>query len=455
MKRILLVEDDEIMRITVADRLRAETWQVDTAVNGLMALALLERNQYHLVLSDIRMPGISGLDLLDRARRQSPLLDVFMMTAFGSVEDAIACLRHGAADYILKPFEMDDLVIRINRIFEMQAIRARCASLEERCRQEHEDIIGNSAAIRSVLALINQIGPTGSTVLIGGESGTGKELAANALHRVSPRADKPYIRINCAAIPEGLLESEFFGHERGAFTGAHAKKLGRFELADSGTLLLDEIGELPLALQAKLLRVIESGECERLGGTRTLKVDVRLLCATAKDLQQEVSAGRFRQDLLYRLSVIPLHLPALRERLEDIPLLAGHFLDGFSRKRGMALTLSPDAMECLRNYRFPGNVRELKNIIERVSVLSPGPVITADDLPADMQSHRQQANGPVLPLSLVLAQAEKQCIGTALSSSGGNRTKAASMLGISRKNLWEKMKLHRIDCDATGKMTMR
>ena len=445
MKRILLVEDDEIMRITVHDRLLRENWQVDTAVNGLMALALLEQNQYHLILSDIRMPGMTGLDLLDRARRQSPLTDVFMMTAYGSVEDAIACLRHGAADYILKPFEMDDLIIRINRIFEMQAVRAKCASLEERCRQEHEEIIGNSMAIRTIFTLIGQIGPTDSTVLISGESGTGKELAANALHRASPRADKPYIRINCAAIPEGLLESEFFGHEKGAFTGAHAKKLGRFELADGGTLLLDEIGDLPLGLQAKLLRVIESGECERLGGTRTIKVDVRLLCSTAKELKQEAEAGRFRQDLLYRLSVIPLHLPPLRDRVEDIPLLVNHFLDGFSRKRGMPLSLSAEAMQCLLGYGFPGNVRELKNIIERVSVLSPGPVITIKDLPADMRSTQPVANGTIMPLGEALAAAEKQCIVNALAHSSGNRTKAAASLAISRKNLWEKMKLHQIE----------
>lgn len=445
MKRILLVEDDEIMRITVYDRLVRENWQVDTAVNGLMALALLEQNQYHLILSDIRMPGMNGLDLLDRARRQSPLLDVFMMTAFGSIEDAIACLRNGAADYILKPFEMDDLIIRINRIFEMQSVRARCASLEERCRQEHEDIIGNSAAIRTIFALIDQIGPTDSTVLINGESGTGKELAANALHRASPRADKPYVRINCAAIPEGLLESEFFGHEKGAFTGAHAKKLGRFELADGGTLLLDEIGDLPLGLQAKLLRVIESGECERLGGTRTIKVDVRLLCSTAKDLKQEAEAGRFRQDLLYRLSVIPLCLPPLRERIEDIPLLVSHFLGGFSKKRGMPLSLSAEAMQCLLGYGFPGNVRELKNIIERVSVLSPGPVITIKDMPADIRKPQPGTNGIIMPLGEALAMAEKQCIVNALAHSSGNRTKAAAILAISRKNLWEKMKLHQIE----------
>jgi two-component system response regulator AtoC len=445
MKQILLVEDDEIMRITVHDRLRRERWQVDTAVNGREALALMEQKHYHLVLSDIRMPGLGGMELLERARRHSPYIDIFMMTAYGSVEDAIACLRNGAADYILKPFEMDDLIIRINRIFEMQNVRARCASLEDRCRQEHQEIIGNSAAIRTIFTLINQIGPTDSTVLINGESGTGKELAANGLHRASHRADKPYIRINCAAIPEGLLESEFFGHEKGAFTGAHAKKLGRFELADGGTLLLDEIGDLPLGLQAKLLRVIEAGECERLGGTRTIKVDVRLLCATAKDLKEEVAAGRFRQDLLYRLSVIPLHMPPLRERIEDIPLLVNHFLHGFSRKRGMVLSLSSEAMQCLLNYDFPGNVRELKNIIERVSVLSPGPVITLEDLPADLRRPVQPTHGSTMPLSEAVASTEKQCILNALAHCGGNRTRAAEVLGISRKNLWEKMKQHRIE----------
>ncbi|MCL2341486.1 MAG: sigma-54 dependent transcriptional regulator, partial [Proteobacteria bacterium] len=426
MKQILLVEDDEIMRITVGDRLKREKWQVDVAVNGHEAMARLDQKHYHLILSDIRMPGMDGMELLERARRHSPFIDIFLMTAYGSVEDATACLRQGAADYMLKPFEMDDLIIRIHRIFEMQTVRARYASLEDHCRQEHQDIIGNSAAIRTIFSLINQIGPTDSTVFISGESGTGKELAANALHQASRRADKPYIRINCAAVPEGLLESEFFGHEKGAFTGAHAKKLGRFELADGGTLLLDEIGDLPLGLQAKLLRVIEEGECEHLGGTRTIRVDVRLLCSTAKDLKQEAEAGRFRRDLLYRLSVIPLHMPPLRERVEDIPLLVNHFLREFGRKRGMELALSGDAMQCLMQYDFPGNVRELKNIIERVSVLSPGPVINRGDLPADLHTPRTAAIGAAgMPLSVVMASAEKQCLINVLTHCGGNRTKAA------------------------------
>jgi len=446
MKRILLVEDDEIMRITVHDRLLEENWQVDAITDGQKALALLEKNNYHLILSDIRMPGMGGMELLEWVRRHCPMSDVFMMTAFGSVDDAIACLRQGAADYILKPFEIDDLIIRINRILDMQTMRARCASLEDRCRQEHQEIIGTSAAIRKIFAMLAQIAPTDSTVLITGESGTGKELVSSAIHKNSQRSDKPYIRINCAAIPEGLLESEFFGHEKGAFTGAHAKKLGRFELADGGTLLLDEIGDLPLALQAKLLRVLETGECERLGSTRTTKVDVRLLCATAKDLKKEVEKGRFRQDLLYRLSVIPLQMPPLRERMEDIPLLVHHFLSEFSRKRGMQLSLSPEAMQCLLGYDFPGNVRELKNIIERVSVLSPGPVITLADLPTDLYTPKSSDTlAPVRPLAESMAKAEKLCILGALSHCSNNRTKAAEALGISRKNLWEKMKSHRIE----------
>lgn len=446
MKQILLVEDDEIMRITVYDRLLQDHWQVDAVANGQEALTHMAHKNYHLILSDIRMPGMSGIQLLEWVRQHSPATDVFMMTAYGSVEDAIACLRQGAVDYILKPFALDDLIIRINRILEMQNVRARCASLENHCQQKHQDIIGTSGAVQQIFTLIAQIAPTDSTVLITGESGTGKELVANALHQGSHRANQPYIRINCAAVPEGLLESEFFGHEKGAFTGAHAKRLGWFELADGGTLLLDEIGDLPLGLQAKLLRVLETGECERLGSNRTTKVDIRLLCATARDLKKEVEEGRFRQDLLYRLSVIPLQMPSLRERKEDIPLLVNYFLREFSQKRDMQLTLSPEAMQCLLAYNFPGNVRELKNIIERVSVLSPGPVIMLADLPADLRTQKSGAPLPALqPLVEVMAKTEKQCILSALAHCDNNRTKAAEALGISRKNLWEKMKLHQIE----------
>ncbi len=454
MTRILLVEDDEIMRITVGDRLAKEGWQVDTAINGHTAMEKVDRFTYNLILSDIRMPGMDGIRLLKQIQQNSPATDVFMMTAYGSVKSGVACLKAGAVDYILKPFEMDDLIIRINRIIEMQSVKARCASLEDYHQQSHQEIIGNSAAIYQVHKLIQRVAPTDSSVLISGESGTGKELAATAIYMTGNRADKPYIKVNCAAIPEGLIESELFGHEKGSFTGAHAKRQGRFEMADGGTLLLDEIGDMPLPIQAKLLRILQEGECERVGGTRTISLDVRILCATAKDLNKEVKAGRFRQDLLYRISVIPLTMPPLRDRKEDISLLIDHFIEEFSIKRGTPLSLSPKAMITMLNYNFPGNVRELKNIIERASVLAPKCVITPADLPSDLGDTPENRGKPV-PLSTALAKTEKRCILSALTATAGNRTKAADLLGISRKNLWEKMKLHNVDMNIRHKINCR
>ena len=452
MTKILLVEDDEIMRITVGDRLEKEGWKVDTAINGYTALEKIDKFTYNLILSDIRMPGMDGTSLLKQMQQNSPSTDMFMMTAYGSVKSGVACLKAGAVDYILKPFEMDDLIIRVNRIIEMQSVKARCASLEDCHRQSHQKIIGNSDAVFKVHQLIQRVAPTDSTVMINGESGTGKELAATAIYRAGNRADKPYIRVNCAAIPEGLIESELFGHEKGAFTGADSRRQGRFEMADGGTLLLDEIGDMPLSIQAKLLRILQEGECERVGGTRTISLDVRILCATAKSLDEEVKAGRFRQDLLYRINVIPLTMPPLRDRKEDIPLLIDHFIEEFSIKRGTPLSLSPEAMITMLNYNFPGNVRELKNIIERASVLAPKCVITLADLPSDLRDTLENRSNPV-PLSTALARTEKQCILNALTATEGNRTKAADMLGISRKNLWEKMKLRNIEMNIRHKTT--
>lgn len=445
MPRILLAEDDEIMRITVQDRLARHHWDVDAVANGREAADRLHKHNYHLVISDIRMPGMDGLQLLDLVRQSAPYTDTIMMTAYGSVDDAISCLQRGAADYILKPFNMDDLIIRVSRILEMQSIKARCSSLEESCPAFNTEIIGDSEPMQRVLALIRQVAPTDSTVLIRGESGTGKELAASAIHQNSRRADRPFVRINCAAIPEGLMESELFGHEKGAFTGAHARKPGKFERADGGTLLLDEIGELPLPLQAKLLRVLQQSEYERVGGTGTIRIDVRILCATARDLEQAVRDGLFRQDLFYRLNVIPLVMPPLRERREDIPVLTGHFLREFSMKRGVAMEVSPEAMQCLIAYSYPGNIRELKNIIERASVLAPQPVITPADLPADLTGQREALAGDE-PCSLAeaVARTEKKLVLKALAQAQGKRAEAAELLGISRKNLWEKMKIYAI-----------
>ncbi len=442
--RILLAEDDEIMRITLCDRLSKNGWQVDEAADGQEALKRIQRNHYHLIISDIRMPHLSGIRLLDEVQQIAPDTDIIFMTAYGSVEDAVACLKKGAADYLLKPFDMDDLIIRIKRLLEMQEIRARCVSLEECCAKEHPPIIGTSKAIREILNLISQVAPTDSTVLITGESGTGKELVAAAIHHNSRRARGPYVRINCAAIPEGLLESELFGHEKGAFTGADSRKLGKFEMADGGTILLDEIGELPMQLQAKLLRVLQEREIERVGGTHSIKVDVRILCATAKKLSDEVKAGRFREDLLYRLQVIPIEVPPLRARREDIPELSRYFLNEFSKSYDSPFRLSDEALNILMSYDYPGNVRELRNIIERISVLAPSPVIQPWHLPADLTKEVQEEEVGSVNLSSVLANAEKTCILKALRQSQGNKTEAAQLLGISRKNLWEKLKLHHI-----------
>lgn len=443
MARILLVEDDEIMRITLYDRLCGLGFTVDQEDNGKDALRRIKDSIYHLIISDIKMPGLDGIRLLEETRQISPETDTILMTAYGSVDDAAQCLKKGATDYILKPFDMDDLTIRVNRILTNQKIRAKCLSLEEGAKPTR--IIGSSQVITELHNLLSRIAVSDSTVLITGESGTGKELAAAAIHYQSNQAKGPYIKVNCGAIPDNLIESELFGHEKGAFTGATSRKPGRFEMADEGTMLLDEVGDLPLQMQVKFLRVLQENEVERLGGIKPIKVNVRIICATAKDLVQEVKAGRFREDLFYRLQVIPVKIPPLRERKEDIPELCAHFLKEFSQRRGMQLSLSAGAMHCLSNYNFPGNIRELRNIIERASVLTQSPLIDILELPCDLTgTGPEMADSSSCNLAESVAVAEKNCILKALSKSGGNKTEAADLLGISRKNLWEKMKLHQL-----------
>ena len=446
--KILLAEDDEIMRITLSDRLRKEGWLVDEACDGREAQALLRKKAYNLLISDIRMPHLGGEALLREVLLHTPATDVIFMTAYGSVEDAVQCLKQGAADYLLKPFDMDDLVIRVKRLIENQAIKVRCASLEQCCQQAQKPIVGSSPPMRALLHLIAQVAPSDATVLITGESGTGKELVASAIHYSSPRAKGPFIKVNCAAIPEGLMESELFGHEKGAFTGADARKIGRFEMANNGTILLDEIGELPLNLQAKLLRVLQEREIERVGGGAPIKIDVRVLCATARNLLSEVQAGRFREDLYYRLQVIPIAVPPLRERKEDIPELCAFFFREFDKSRAGSQTLSPAALEILMAYNYPGNIRELRNIIERVTVLNPTSVVEPWLLPADLVRESppcEIAASSSMKLAEAIAMAERSCILRALRQTGGKKSEAAQLLGISRKNLWEKMKTHRIE----------
>ncbi|MGB3209559.1 MAG: sigma-54 dependent transcriptional regulator [Desulforhopalus sp.] len=440
MPKILLAEDDEIMRISIYDKLKKHGWRVDEAKDGLKAMELFEKHQYHLIVSDIRMPGLDGLTLLQNVRKQSPDTDVIIMTAYGSVDAAIDCLRKGATDYILKPFDLDDLIIRVTRLFETQAVRAKCEVLEATCHNGHDRrLIGNSPAMQQVYSLIEQAAPTNATILITGESGTGKELAARAIHKASNRHDKPFVSINCPAIPDGLMESELFGHEKGAFTGADQKRKGKFELADNGTLLLDELGDLPGPLQAKLLRVLQESRFERVGGNKSINVDVRIIACTSKDLQKEVAAGDFRQDLLYRLQVIPLKMPPLREHKEDIEELCHVFLSEFNTLHGRSAKITTEAIHCLNHYDFPGNARELRNLMERASVLSRGPEITPADLPTEINQHSLQQESD-FNLSDKLANFEQNCLRTALLQSNGNRTEAARLLGISRKNLWEKLK---------------
>lgn len=444
MPRILLAEDDEIMRISVYDRLNKNEWQVDEAEDGLMAMNFCEKHQYNLIISDIRMPGLDGLSLLQHVHTQNPETDVIIMTAYGSVDNAIDCLRKGAADYILKPFDLDDLIIRVNRLLEAQALKTKCEVLEENCRRESgRKLFGDSPPMQQVYTLIEQVAPTKATILVTGESGTGKELAARSIHDASNRQNQPFVSINCAAIPDGLMESQLFGHERGAFTGADQKRKGKFELADKGTLLLDELGDLPGPLQAKLLRVLQESQFERVGGSKSISVDVRILACTSKDLQTEVEAGRFRQDLLYRLQVIPLKMPPLREHKEDIEILCNIFLQEFNSLHGKSVTITSEAIDCLKGYDFPGNARELRNLMERASVLCRGPEITPADLPTDLRQ-LSKPDDIGFNLSDNMAIAEQNCLKRALSQSNGNRTKTAKLLGISRKNLWEKLKNYNI-----------
>ncbi len=443
MPSILLAEDDEIMRISVSDRLKQQGWQIDEAEDGVIAATMMGKKQYDLVVSDIRMPGLDGINLLKKINEHSRGTDVIMMTAYGSVENAIDCLKIGASDYILKPFDMDDLIIRIQRILETQAVKSKYEALEADCQMGiSKKLFGKSNALQQVYSIIEQAAPTNATILITGESGTGKELAARSIHANSNRNANPFVSINCAAIPEGLMESELFGHERGAFTGANHTRKGKFELANSGTLLLDELGDLPSPLQAKLLRVLQESQFERVGGNKSINVDVRILACTSKNLQEEVEKGLFRQDLLYRLQVIPLHMPPLREHKEDIEELCHVFLNEFNAVHGRSVSISDDAIMCLHHYDFPGNVRELRNLMERASVLCQGPEITPVDLPIEINQHVPSSAG--FKLSENMAVAERHFLARALAKSQGNKTEAAKLLGISRKNLWEKLKNHQL-----------
>jgi DNA-binding NtrC family response regulator len=448
MLRILLVEDDPDVRGAVEDALSEAGHDVTAVSDGQVALERLHSSAYDLLVSDIRLPHVGGIKLFEVVRDLSPSTSVILMTSFATATEAVAALKRGAHDYLTKPFDVDELVIRVAAIAEKKSLlreldhaRAVLAGSPETA------VVGSSPAIARLLDLVATVAPSDAPVLVTGESGTGKELIAQRLHALSPRAGKPFVAVNCAAFPETLLEAELFGHERGAFTGAVKKRDGRFRAAHGGTLLLDEVAEIPLPAQAKLLRVLQEGVFEPLGSNTPVRVDVRVVSATHRDLKARIAAGAFREDLYYRLNGINLHVPPLRERSSDLPLLVSYFLDRFGVGGDHATgspELSVDAWRALASYPFLGNVRELAHAVQHAVVLSRGGPIGLEHLPADIRTFATAGDdagaSPLRPLAAVLRQAEREHLLRALGVAQGKRVRAAELLGISRKNLWEKLK---------------
>ncbi len=450
MGRILLVEDNEALLEAMVELLEEEH-RVRACTSAEEAEELLEQEAPEVVLTDLKLPGRSGIDLLRRAKELDPFVEVIVLTAFGTVEAAVEAMRSGAFDFLTKPVRMDHLEAKVAQALAVRRDRgalllerSRREALEQDARDAFNDgqIIGRSPAMQSVYRTIEKVADSDSSVLVTGESGTGKELVARAIHMSSPRREGPFVRVNCGALAEGVLESELFGHERGAFTGAVKQRMGRFELADGGVLFLDEIADIPASVQVRLLRVLQEREFERVGGEHTLRVDTRVIAATHRDLKARVAEGRFREDLFYRLYVIPIHLPPLRERKDDIPLLAGHFVDRLAEQLGRSpIALESDALRLLKQYGWPGNVRELENALERAMVLCEHRQITQADLaflqPA-VQSGIPLPSG-IVPLNEALAELEQALVERAMEQAGGVKTEAARLLGIKASALYYKL----------------
>jgi DNA-binding NtrC family response regulator len=439
--RILVVDDEPAQLELLSGFLTKQGFETLAAAGAIKALEIFRRESIDLIVTDQKMPDMSGLDLVKAVRAINPEASVIVITAYGTVDTAVAAIKSGAADYLSKPVNLDELLYRVEQVRERHRLLSENRELREALQMHHriEGIIGEGGRMLEVFSLVRRVASSEATVLIRGESGTGKELIAKAIHYGSPRAPGPMIRVNCAALPETLLESELFGHEKGAFTGAVAARKGRFELADGGTLFLDEIGDLPLALQAKLLRVLQEREFERLGSSKPIRVDVRILTATHRDLEALLKAGQFREDLYYRLNVVTIALPALRERREDIPLLMDHFVQRFAEKNHKTIRgFTHDAREMLLRYDYPGNVRELENIIERAVVLTRDDVIGRADLPLSTHGPMGEENEPA-SLPAAVEGMERKMITGALVRSGGIQTRAAEILGISERALRYKL----------------
>jgi DNA-binding NtrC family response regulator len=439
---ILLIDDDDSLRRVMEFSLTEAGYMVQTAASGEEGLMLFERGFFDAVITDITMPGISGMEVLAKIRERDEGLPVIVITAYGTIESAVEAMKQGAFDYITKPFNRDELRLTLVKALRMRRLEKENVELRAEItdRYRFDSIVGSSEKTRDVLDMAGRVAASDASVLITGESGTGKELLAKGIHYNSPRADGPFVAVNCAAIPEHLIESELFGHVRGAFTGAVKDKEGKFELAASGTLFLDEIGDLRVDLQAKILRVLQERQVDRVGGKHPVSVDVRIIAATNKDIERAVKEGAFREDLYYRLSVITLHMPPLRERRDDIPMLVQHFLKKFNRDSDVRI--DPEALTMLTAYGWPGNVRELENSIERASVLRRGEAITPAELPDKLRKEKASVGNIILNLpdeGISLEDLEKNLIIKALEKHKGNQTRAAEYLGITRPTLIYRM----------------
>ncbi|GKS59106.1 sigma-54-dependent Fis family transcriptional regulator [Nitrospira sp.] len=469
---ILLVDDEPLMRLSMLDALKATGYEVQTAATGLEGKALLLKDSFDILITDLQMPGLDGLGLLQVCKEQAPRTEVILITAHGSVETAVSAMKLGAYDYVTKPFQMEELLLTVERLTKVQALKRE----NQHLRQELEGkfnfkgILGRNEGMRAVLEKVKLVAASESTVLVVGESGTGKELVANAIHHHSPRRDQAFIKVSCAALPETLLEAELFGHEKGAFTGALKQRKGRFEMAHRGTLFLDEIGEISPVVQVKLLRVLQERQFERVGGNETIETDVRVICATQKDLKKEVAHGRFREDLYYRLNVVQVLLPPLRDRREDILVISEHVLETRSlRSKKSVKGFSGPARELLLRYSFPGNVRELENMVERAVTLGReheelqpwdlcgystcpflgGATQEACGFCSEGLAGRIDRKEASDSLAMARERFERDYIASVLERAGGSKSMAAKILGLSRKGLWEKCKRYGLSAEST------
>lgn len=447
--RILIVEDEKSMREVLKILMEGEKYEVVSASDGLEGLSYITNDIFDLVITDIKMPKVGGFELMKKVKEISPDTIVIMITAFGTTEAAIDAMKLGAYDYINKPFKIDEIRLIVEKALEKKRLSEEVSLLRKKVKTTYrlENIIGQSPQMQEIFRLIPKVAESNSNVLIIGESGSGKELVAMALHNLSHRKDRNFVAINCAAFPEGLLESELFGHMRGSFTGAMHNKQGLFEIADSGSIFLDEIGEMPINLQAKILRVLENGSFRRVGGTTDIKVDVRVISATNKDVKEEIASGRFREDLFYRLNVVPIHIPPLRERKEDIPLLVEHFLRKISNQ---SRKITPEAMKILMGCPWKGNVRELENVIERTALLTEKEEITPAELPNEIAGYADEAKEiPELTeegidIDKIIGDIEKRYLLRALEKSGGVKKEAAKLLNLSFRSFRHRLSKYNI-----------